>query len=342
MRYKRRPQTKETKPPKQHKPARQEFKQNRVAGGGFMDRVLAERDLHAHALFSSLGRLLATPFASAMTIAVLAIAISLVGSFHFLLINFQQITGNLENTAQFSLFLRDNVSDTKAQIIADAIRKNSAIQAVRVIGKEQGRKLFKAFGNFGAAIDVLDENPLPIVLEVMPKNAFEDTGQIENLLNTFKQQQEVDFVRMDMEWLQRLQSMMAVARRLFLVLNVLLGFAVLFITGNTIRLELNNRHDEIVIAKLVGATNGFIAKPFVYSGFWIGFLAGVVAWFIVALFMVLMRQPVEELSVRYDGNFHLLFLSLADSLKLIFISALLGVLGSWVVLVIQLQKTKPE
>lgn len=341
MKLKRRPQTQEIKTKKNQMP-RQEFKPNRTAGGGIKEKLLAQRDVHAHALFSSLGRLLATPFASAMTIAVLAIALSLAGCFQLLLVNFQQIAGNLETSAQISIFLRDNATENKAQLIAESLRKNPVIDTVQLISKAQGRNLFKSYGTFGAAIELLDENPLPIVLEIKPKNTLNDNGQIENLVNTLKQQPEVDYVRMDMKWLQRLQSVMAVARRLFDMLNVLLGFAVLFITGNTIRLELNNRKEEVVIAKLVGATNGFIARPFVYSGFWIGFLAGVVAWFIVALFMLFMRAPVETLSAHYNGDFHLLFLSFTDSLKLILMAAILGMTGSWLVLVMQLKKTNPK
>lgn len=328
--------------PKQAKPVRQEFKQNRAAGGSVKDKLVIYRDLHIQAWFCSLLRLGKTPFASAITIAVLAISIALAGSFQLLLINVQQIAGNLETSAQISLFLRENINENRANILADTLRKNPAIESVQVISKEQGRILFKTFGNFGAAIDMLDENPLPVVLEIMPKNTLDDKGQIATMVNTLKQRQEVGYVRMDMEWLQRLKAIMAVARRLFVVLNALLGFAVLFIIGNTIRLELNNRQEEIMITKLVGATNGFIATPFVYTGFWIGFFAGVLAWFIVALLMVSLRIPVEVLSSNYNGNFHLLFLSVGDSIKLIFISALLGMLGSCLVLFNQLKNTNPQ
>ncbi|GAB6140985.1 permease-like cell division protein FtsX [Methylosoma difficile] len=339
---KRRSQTKDIKTPKPHKPVRQEHKQNRAAGGGLLDKLLAQRDLHVHVLLASLGRLLETPFASAMTIAVLAIAISLAGSFHLLLINAQQIAGNLQTSAQLSLFLKDSANDVNAKVLAEKIRINPSIQSVKVISKEQGKALFKSFGHFGSALDVLEENPLPIAIEVLPKNTFDNVTEIEQLANQLKQEELVFDVRMDMEWLKRLQSMMAVASRLAVTLYTLLGLAVLFITGNTIRLELNNRHDEIVISKLVGATNGFIQKPFLFTGFWIGFFAGVLAWFIVAIIMLFMRQPVEALSQLYDGNFHLLFLSLGDSLRLIFLSACLSTLGSWIVLLFQLQKTKPE
>jgi cell division transport system permease protein len=147
---------------------------------------------------------------------------------------------------------------------------------------------------------------------------------------------------MDLQWVQRLQSIMDVARLFATLLNLMLGAAVVFIIGNTIRLELHNRHDEVVIEKLVGATNSFIQRPFLYTGFWIGFLSGVSAWFIVTLLMLILRHSIEKLSELYGGGFHLLFLSFTQTLALIVISSVLGVLGSWAVLIYQLQHTKPE
>ena len=324
------------------RPVRQDLRQTKTAGGNFVDKLNAYRDLHAHALFSSLGRLVASPFTSIMTIAVLAIAISLASGFHILVVNLQQLTGNLETSNQISLFLRDDVSDAHANKLADSIRQNASVQDVKLITRAQALAEFQTFSGFGAAINVLEKNPLPIVLQVLPKNSLEDKEGLETLLKNFQQSPEVDIAQMDLQWVERLQSIMAVARLFATLLNVILGGAVLFIIGNTIRLELHNRRNEVVIAKLVGATNSFIRRPFLYTGFWIGFISGVSAWFIVTALMLILRQPVEKLSGLYEGGFHLLFLSFTETLALIGVSSVLGVLGSWVVLIYQLQHTKPE
>jgi cell division transport system permease protein len=338
----RRPQTQEVKTTKPVKPVK-EIRQTRIAGGSFADKLKAYRDIHAHALFSSLGRLVASPFTSIMTIAVLAIGISLASGFYILLINLQQLTGSLETSNQISLFLRDDVSDAHAKKLATSIQQNPSVQDVKLITREQALAEFKTYSGFGSAITVLEKNPLPLVIQVLPKNALEDKqGKIKNLLQDFQQAVEVDFAQMDMQWVERLQSIMAVARRGATVLNLMLGLAVLFITGNTIRLELHSRREEVIIAKLVGATDAFIQRPFLYSGFWIGFISGVTAWFIVTLMLLIIRQPVETLSGLYEGGIHLLFLSLMDTLKLIAISAALGIAGSWGVLTYQLQLTKPQ
>jgi len=324
------------------RPVRQDLRQTKTAGGNFVDKLNAYRDLHAHALFSSLGRLVASPFTSIMTIAVLAIAISLASGFHILVVNLQQLTGNLETSNQISLFLRDDVSDAHANKLADSIRQNASVQDVKLITRAQALAEFQTFSGFGAAINVLEKNPLPIVLQVLPKNSLEDKEGLETLLKNFQQSPEVDIAQMDLQWVERLQSIMAVARLFATLLNVMLGGAVLFIIGNTIRLELHNRRNEVVIAKLVGATNSFIRRPFLYTGFWIGFISGVSAWFIVTALMLILRQPVEKLSGLYEGGFHLLFLSFTDTLALIGVSSALGVLGAWAVLICQLQYTKPE
>jgi cell division transport system permease protein len=324
------------------KPLRHDTRQTKTAGGNFADKLNAYRDLHAHALFSSLGRLVASPFTSIMTIAVLAIAISLASGFYILVVNLQQLTGNLETSNQISLFLRDDVSDVHANKLADSIRQNANVQDVKLITRAQGLAEFQTFSGFGAAINALEKNPLPIVLLVLPKNALEDKEGLEALLKSFQQTPEVDIAQMDLLWVERLQSIMALARLFATLLNVMLGGAVLFIIGNTIRLELHNRRNEVVIAKLVGATNSFIQRPFLYTGFWIGFISGVAAWFIVTGLMLILREPVEKLSGLYEGGFHLLFLNFTETLSLIGISSALGILGSWAVLIYQLQFTKPE
>jgi cell division transport system permease protein len=331
---------KPTRPAK--KPVKHDTRQTRTAGGNFVDKLHAYRDHHAHALFSSLGRLVATPFTSIMTIAVLAISIALASGFYIMVINVQQLTANLETSNQISLFLKDEVSTKKATDLADNIQQNPSVQTVKMITKEQALAEFKTYSGFGSAIDFLEKNPLPIVLQVLPKNTLKDKQALENLFKTVEQFSEVDYAQVDMQWVERLQSMIEVARCGTALLSFIISIGVLFIIGNTIRLELHNRCDEVMIAKLVGATNSFIRRPFLYTGFWIGFISGVSAWFIVAVLMLILRQPVEKLSGLYEGDFHLIFLSFTETLELLVIASLLGIFSSWVVLLFQLRHTRPE
>lgn len=324
------------------KTGRQDRWQTRKSGGNLADKFHAYRNLHAHALFSSLGRLLASRFSSAMTIIVLAIAISLASGFYILVQNLQQLASNLETSNQISLFLKEDLSEQRINKFVALIKKNADIQDVKVISKEQALQEFQSYSGFGEAVKSLEKNPLPVVIQVLPKSSLENEQDLKALLNDFERSAEVDFAQMDMQWIKRLQSIMGVARRGVTILSFLLGAGVLFITANTIRLELHNRRDEVVIAKLVGATNGFIHRPFLYTGFWIGFFSGVAAWFIVTTIMLILKQPVEALSRLYDNSFHVMFLGFTETLILLFISSVLGVVGSWIVLHFQLRQLKPE
>jgi cell division transport system permease protein len=317
-------------------------RQTQQAGGGLIDKVHAYRDHHAHALFSSLGRLVATPFSTLMTIAVLAISIALATGFYIMVINIQQFTTNLEASNQISLFMKDSISDDKAIVIADSIKQNPSVQGVKLISKEQALTEFKTYSGFGTAIDVLEKNPLPVVIQVQPKNSLQDPRALDKLLQSLKQLDTVEYAQADMQWVERLQSIMDVANYSTLLFGFMIAIGILFIIGNTIRLELQSRKDEVIISKLVGATNAFIRRPFLYTGFWLGFISGVAAWFIVAILMLILKQPLEKLSGLYDNELHIIFLSIGETLVLLGLASLLGVFSSWGVLLFQLRHTRPE
>ncbi|MBK8816296.1 MAG: ABC transporter permease [Methylococcaceae bacterium] len=328
--------------PKKKPQQKPDIRQNTRAGGSFFDRLKAYRDQHAQNLFSSLGRLVSMPFTSIMTIGVLALAIALASGFYLVVVNLQQLTSGLEASNQISLFMRDEISEAHAKKYAESIRKNPNVQQVTVITKQQAMDEFKHFSGFGEAIEVLEKNPLPVVIEVLPKDSLVDKDVLTQLLEEFKKATEVDFAQMDLVWVERLQSIVYTAKLVAILLAILLGFAVFFIAGNTIRLEIHDRRHEIIISKLVGATNSFIQRSFMYTGFWIGFLSGVFAWFIVTFILLIVRPSVENLSGLYEGSFHLLFFSYSETLVLLFASTGLAVVGSWLVLHFQIKQLQPE
>jgi len=309
---------------------------------GFSERSQAYLQVHAHALFSSLGRLVRNTFTSVMTIIVMAITISLASGFYLLVANMQQLTAGIESSNQISLFLKSNVSDNAGNKLAAQLKQNQHIAKVVLISKERAMREFKAYSGFGDALDVLEVNPLPTVIQILPKDTLSELQAVENLMQELKQLPEVDFAQLDMQWVKRLQSMMQILQRGVLLLTILLGFAVLVITGNTIRLELQNRRDEVLVAKLVGATYSFIQRPFLYTGFWLGFLSGLVAWLLVTVILLILQNPIEELSALYDGAFALSYFRLIDIVGLLALSSLLSVMGAWIVLHFQLQQIKPR
>lgn len=316
--------------------------QTKKAGGNFQDRLKAYFSFHAQALFSSLGRILATPFTSLMTIMVLAIAIAAATGSYLLWANVEQLTDNLENSNQISLFLKQEVDTKEGQKLADTLQNNSAVKSVNVLSKEKSLAEFKKFSGFGEAIDALDENPLPMVIQVIPKNSLENSEELQQLVTELSHFPQVDIAQLDMQWVRKLQSMVELIKSGMLLLNFGLSFAVLFIMGNTIRLELEGRREEVLISKLVGATYAFIQRPYLYTGFWFGFFAGIVAWLMVTLMVLVLKNPIENLFLLYEQTYHVVFLSSFESVSVLFISAMLGVLGAWFVLNYQLRQMKLE
>jgi cell division transport system permease protein len=309
---------------------------------GLVTRIKAYADIHAHALFSSLGRLIRTPASLVLTILVLSISISIAGSFYLMVKNIRQLTDNLESTNQLSVYLKMDLSEGRISRLVENVTKDAAVESVKLITPEQALYEFKEHSGFGDAINILDKNPLPPVLVVLPKNSLQDHQSVAQLQATIEKFPEVDSVKLDMQWMQRLQSIVALADKVVLLLSILFGLAVLLITGNTIRLELQGRKDEVIIAKLVGATHAFIRRPFLYTGFWLGFTAGVGAWFIVSIVLLSLYSSVQKISQLYSENFNIVFLDYSESFLLLFISSMLGVIGAWSVLNKQLQRLQPE
>ncbi|GAB4255042.1 MAG: permease-like cell division protein FtsX [Methylomicrobium sp.] len=313
-----------------------------VVPSAISDRLQAYLDIHAHAMFSSLGRLARSPMTSIMTISVLSIAIALASGFYLLVANVQQLTGGLEDSNQISLFLKGEISDQAGTVLAEKIRQMTDIQNAKVITKQQGLEEFREYSGFGDALKALDKNPLPTVIQVSPEQSVEDGPRLDQLFKKLTELPEVDFGQLDMQWIKRLKSIMELVGRGVTLLSFILGLAVLFITGNTIRLELHNRRDEVMIAKLVGATNRFIQRPFLYTGFWLGFGAGWLAWLVVTIMMFILQQPIDRLSGLYSSAFAMRYFSFGEMLALIGISSLLGVIGAWAVLCYQLRLTRPD
>lgn len=316
--------------------------QTRKAGGRWRDKFNAYLELNRHELFVSLERLVDTPFSSLMTIGVLAAALTLAISFYLVVANLNQLTLGLQSTSQISLFLRDEVQDGHARKLAEKIQHNPDVQQTGMISKAQGMEDFLAYSGFAEAIQALESNPLPIVIQVQPASSATEPRQLEKLLAEFRQYVEVDRVILDMGWAQRLRALIELFEQAVMVLSIFLAAGVLLIIANTIRQELHKRRDEIIICKLIGATDGFIRRPFIFTGFWLGFFSAIMAWFVVAVMVLALKNPIENLSGQYDGNFHVLFLSYPETFIFFIVASTLGVTGSWMILQIQLRQLIPE
>lgn len=297
---------------------------------------------HKVALFTSFSRLLTTPFTTAMAVIVMSIALALAGSFYVLVSNAQHLVNSLQTSKQISLFLHQKATEEQAKSLIQELYRNQTIDKVTLITKQQALDEFKRYSGFGDALNALEENPLPIVLQVYPKESLSKVDEMTALFKQIENQDFVDFAQMDMDWVARLQVIVKIASRVVSILSFLLAFAVVFITGNTIRSELQERHNEVVLIKLVGGTNAFICLPFLYAGFWYGCLSGILAWCLIFLLEWAIYQQIEQLSFLYQSQFQLYFMSMAESALFVLFASTLGIVGAYLIASYQLRLLKPE
>lgn len=295
---------------------------------------------HFYVLLSSLGHIVRTPLPSLMIAAVIGIALALPAGLYLLLENVQHVSSNWSGGAQISLYLNKDISNAQVQKLSNQLKQYSEISNVKLITPEQALKEYLDFSGFGDALKALKENPLPTVLIIQPTTSFAKVN--ERLLKNLEQLPEVDIAQFDMLWLKRLFAIMKVVQRGVLILASLLSLAVILVIGNTIRLAIDKRREEIEIYKLVGATNIFIRRPFLYTGFWYGLLGGLIAWLLVNISFWLLQAPVQHLTALYYSQFQLIFLDTLSSLVLLLSGALLGLAGAWLAVGQHLKDIQPR
>jgi len=305
-------------------------------------RVSAYFTHHLWVLVSSLGVLWRTPLATLMTAAVIGIALALPAGLHVLLQSVQQLSTGWEGTAQMSLFLKSGVPEKRIESLADTLRGWDGVAEVRYISREQALAEFRELSGFGGALDSLDENPLPAVLVLRPMAGATEPAQMELLLGKVQKLEVVDLAQLDLEWVRRLSGIIEVGKRGVLLLGGLLAMAILLVVGNTIRLTILSRRQEIIVTKLIGATNAFIRRPFLYTGFWYGLMGAVLAWLLVAVLLGLLSDPVNRLSFLYNSTFSLGGLDLETVTILLGSGITLGLSGSWLAVGRHLQAIEPS
>ena len=297
---------------------------------------------HLQAMLSSLGRLTRSPLSTFMTVAVLSIALAFPAGLKLLLDNAQRLSGGLDNSSNISIFLKQDVGDSQYEGLTEKLMAQEGVAAVQLITPEEALEEFRNNSGFAEALDALDSNPLPAVMVITPSNAFSSPESANQLVQELRSMPEVDIAQLDLEWLQRFHAITEIAARGVLLLASLLALAVLLIIGNTIRLEIQNMKEEIEITKLIGGTNAFIRRPFLYTGFWYGLLGGILAWILISINMWLLAEPVKKLAGLYHSSFTLTSIDLYSLIVLISSSAMLGLFGSWIAVARHLHAIEPE
>lgn len=310
-------------------------------GPGFSEKMAMWFRHNKQELQKSFRELLATPATSLMTITVLAIALALPAGLQVFLKNTQQLTPGFDNASRISLYLKLNATKKSVQKLVNNLSIRQDIINVERITPKQGLKEFESRSGFGNALQYLDKNPLPYVLTITPSASYASAEAAQTLLSELEKLVLVDKAQLDLEWIKRLQAMMSLAEKAVEALGAIFALAVILVVGNTIRLAIQNRRDEIKVIKLVGATNSFIRRPFLYSGIWFGLGGALLAWFMVMITMSFLKQPVSHLAQAYASQFQLQGMSFKEVLTLLGSGAILGWLGSWIAVTRHINKIEP-
>jgi cell division transport system permease protein len=277
-----------------------------------------------------------------MTMAVIAVALALPLFLNVLLQNSRAATADWNQAFDLSVYMDKKSGGSRTQAVAKQLRSRADVAAVRVITADQALVEFRDSSGFGNALDALPDNPLPDTLMVTPTLPAGTPEGTETLRTAIAGMPGVQAVQIDTAWVKRLQAMLDIVRRGVWLVGSLLALGVALVIGNTIRLDILNRRAEIEVMKLVGATDGFARRPFVYSGVWYGLGGGLLALVLVAAAVQLLAGPVARLAALYGGRFQLRGLGIVPAAGLLGIAVALGWLGSWLVATHHIRGIEPS
>lgn len=299
-----------------------------LAGLRRRSRAWGRRQLFS--LFSSLGTLMSHRLGTLMTVLVLGIAMALPVGLYITVKNLRALDIQQEQWGTITVFLNADIGEDQALSLQGLINQQSGARA-EVISPAAGMEQFQEASGFGQAMDMFEENPLPWVVLVTPEPAADETLEavVVRLEGWLQQRAEIDLVQADFKWLKRLAGLLDLGDALVSVLTVLFSLAVVVIVSNTIRMDVANRAEEIQVLSLVGAGNGFIRQPFLYSGFWYGLLGALLALLLYNLCLYYLSQPLERLLDAYGNSFTVQNLEPGGLLFVLLCGGLLGFFGAW-------------
>ena len=295
---------------------------------------------HVRVLLFTLRRISATPLSSLLNILVIGIALSLPVGLYVLLHNIQSLAEQAVSTPQISVFLSMDANADDIARIGKQLNQHQAIGRVEFVPRDQALAQLKQTTGLADVIGGLTQNPLPDAYLVYPKKP--DAKTLEALRDELLKWPKLEHVQLDSAWAHKLEALLKFGRLAALILAVLLSFALLAVTFNTIRLQILTRRDEIEVSRLIGATDSFIRRPFLYFGLMQGLLGGVTAWLIIAVSLLLLNSSLDGLTQLYASSFTLRPPAAGDSLALLLFSAFLGWLGAWLSVAQHLGEIEPR
>jgi cell division transport system permease protein len=297
---------------------------------------------HVQTFVGSLGRLWQHPFSTLLTVLVIGIALALPACLHVLVQNVRAASGGWSNALDISVYMKPAATLEQARQAAERVRKRRDVEDVKLVEADDALEEFRRNSGFGEALDALKDNPLPHALVVRPAAEFREASQVEGLTEELRKIDHVDLVQLDTAWVSRFNAILDVVRRVVLLAAGLFALGILVIVGNTIRLDIENRRDEIEVTKLVGGSDAFVRRPFLYSGVWYGLGGALIAWLIVIVVISVLGDPVQRIAGLYGSTFELNGLGLEGTGVLLLGGVVLGWLGSFIAATRELRGIEPK
>lgn len=297
---------------------------------------------HAQAALGASGRLARAPLSTLFTIGVIGLALAMPLGLKLFVDNARAATGDFANAVDLSVYFKVGTPIEKVRQLAERARSRAGVASVTVIPADAALAEFRRYSGFGAALDAITDNPLPHVLGIRPRAGADSTAGLAKLKDYFASWPEVELVQMDIEWVHRFNAILEVLRRTLAIAAVVLAFGVLAIVGNTIRLEILNRRAEIEVTKLVGGSNAFVRRPFLYTGALYGLLGALLALAIVSAATTLLAPAVADLARAYGSGFQMLGTGGDDALRLLGGGTALGWIGAWAAAARHLRSIEPQ
>jgi len=297
---------------------------------------------HVQTFVGSLGRLWQHPFSTLLTVLVIGIALALPACLHVLVQNVRAASGGWSNALDISVYMKPAATLEQAKQAAERVRKRRDVEDVKLVEADDALEEFRRNSGFGEALDALKDNPLPHALVVRPAAEFREASQVESLTEELRKIDHVDLVQLDTAWVSRFNAILDVVRRIVLLAAGLFALGILVIVGNTIRLDIENRRDEIEVTKLVGGSDAFVRRPFLYSGVWYGLGGALIAWLIVSVVISVLGEPVQRIAGLYGSTFELGGLGLEGTGVLLLGGVVLGWLGSFIAATRELRGIEPK
>jgi len=298
-------------------------------------RLGAWFDHHLYSFVASLGRFFRKPWATLLTIGVMAVALALPLGLWLVIGNVSRFAGEVQASREISVFLKSGITLERARALREEVHARSDIATVTLRTPEEGLTVLRERSGLGDAIDALDNNPLPSLLLVTAK------GDDLLLVSSLQTLPEVDLVQHDALWRQRLDGWLRFGGRVVWVLATLLGLGALLVVGNTVRLDIQSRREEIGVLQLLGATDGFIRRPFLYLGAWYGLAAGALALALLTIAYLALRSPLAELATSYGSRFALNGVDPRQAGIVLLGATVLGWFGAGIVTGHFLRQTRP-